>query len=116
MFKKELKVKGSTLEYTGSDNVVERINSTQTLHDDVEVLVSIATFIVIIRQPLCPVVGRVVSKLACLVPSSARSCRSSICPGRLSTALLVSLVVVGPLTFKTWDVIVNYFNVNYLKR
>ena len=41
MFKKELKVKGSTLEYTGSDNIVERINSTQTLQDDVEVLVSI---------------------------------------------------------------------------
>ena len=53
--------------------------------------------IIIIRQPLCPVVGRrpqhVVSKLPCLVLSSAISCRSSICPGRLSTAWLVSLVV-----------------------
>ena len=47
--------------------------------------------------PLCPVVGRrpqhAVSKLPCLVLSSARSCRSSICPGRLPTAWLVSLVV-----------------------
>ena len=34
-----------------------------------------------------------VSKLACRAMSSARSCRSSICPGRLSTAWLVSLVV-----------------------
>ena len=46
--------------------------------------------IIIIRQPLCPVVGRrpqhAVSKLSCLVLSSAISCRSSICPGRLSTA------------------------------
>ena len=53
--------------------------------------------IVIIGQPLCPVVGRrpqhAVSKLACLVLSSARSYRSSICPGHLSTAWLVSLVV-----------------------
>ena len=42
--------------------------------------------IIIIGQPLCPVVGRrpqhAFSKLACLVHSSARSCRSSICPGR----------------------------------
>ena len=53
--------------------------------------------IIIIGQPLCHVVGRrpqhAVSKLACLVQSSARSCRSSICPGRLSTAWLVSVVV-----------------------
>ena len=52
--------------------------------------------IIIIRQPLCPVVGRrpqhVVSKLPCLVLFSAISCPSSICPGRLSTAWLVSLV------------------------
>ena len=49
------------------------------------------------HQPLCPVVGRrpqhVVSKLPCLVLSSAILSRSSICPGRLSTAWLVSLVV-----------------------
>ena len=32
-------------------------------------------------------------QVACFVPSSARSCRSSICPGRLSIACLVSLVV-----------------------
>ena len=55
-----------------------------------------ANIIIIIRQPLCPVVGRrlqhAVSKLPCLVLSSAISCRSSICLGRLSTAWLVSLV------------------------
>ena len=34
-----------------------------------------------------------VSELACLVLSSARSCCSSMCPGRLSTAWLVCLVV-----------------------
>ena len=49
--------------------------------------------IIIIRQPLCPVVGRrpqhAVSKLPCLVLSSAISCPSSICLGRLSTAWLV---------------------------
>ena len=53
--------------------------------------------IIIIRQPLCPMVGRrpqhVVSKTPCLVMSSAISCRSSICPGRLSNAWLVSLDV-----------------------
>ena len=46
---------------------------------------------------MCPVVGRrpqhAVSKVPCLVLSSAISCRSSICLGRLSTAWLVSLVV-----------------------
>ena len=44
----------------------------------------------------CPMFGQrpqhAVSKLACLVQSSAISCRSSICPGRLSTAWLVSLI------------------------
>ena len=53
--------------------------------------------LIIIRQPLCSLVGRrsqhAVSKLPCLVLFSAISCRSSICPGRLSTAWLVSLVV-----------------------
>ena len=63
--------------------------------------------IIIIRQPLCPVVGRrpqhVVSKLSCLVLSSAISCRSSICPGRLSTAWLVSLVVLScHMVSKRW--------------
>ena len=57
----------------------------------------IIIIIIIIRQPLCPVVGRrpqhAISKLLCLVLSSAISCRSSICLGRLSTAWLVSLVV-----------------------
>ncbi len=52
-----------------------------------------------IRQPLCPVVGQRPQALSMsspndrLVLSSAISCRSSICPGRLSTAWLVSLVV-----------------------
>ena len=53
------------------------------------VYIYIYIYIYIIRQPLCPVVGRrpqhVVSKLLCLVLFSAISCRSSICPGRLST-------------------------------
>ena len=52
---------------------------------------------IIIGQPLCPVDERrphhAVSMLACLGLSFARSCRSSIFPGRLSTACLVSLVV-----------------------
>ena len=37
-----------------------------------------------------------VSKLSCIVLSSARSCRFSICPVRLSSAWLVSLVVSSP--------------------
>ena len=45
---------------------------------------------------LVPIVGwrrpqHATSKLACLVLSSARSCHSSICPGRLSIISLVSL-------------------------
>ena len=48
------------------------------------------------RQPLCLMVGRrpqhAVSKLPCLVLSFAISCRSSIYPGRLSIAWVVSLV------------------------
>ena len=63
-------------------------------------------FIIIIRQLLCPVVGRrpqhVVSKLPCLVLSSTISCRSSICPGRLSTAWLVSLVVFSCHMVSKW--------------
>ena len=59
-----------------------------------------------IRQPLCPVVGRrpqhAVSKLPCLVFSSAISCRSSICPGRLSIAWLVSLVVFSCHMVSNW--------------
>ena len=62
--------------------------------------------IIIIRQPLCPVVGRrpqhAVSKLPCLVLSSAISCRSSICPGRLSIAWLVSLVVFSCHMVSNW--------------
>ena len=48
---------------------------------------------------MCPMVGQrpqhAVSKLPCLVLSSAISCRSSICPGCLSTAWLVSLVILS---------------------
>ena len=59
--------------------------------------IHIIIIIIPIKQPLCPVVGRrpqhVVSKLPCLVVSSAISCLSSICPGRFSTAWLVSLDV-----------------------
>ena len=62
--------------------------------------------IIIIRQPLCPVVGRrpqhVVSKWPCHVLSSAISCRSSICPGRLSTAWLVSLDVFSCHMVSKW--------------
>ena len=45
------------------------------------------------------------SKLPRLVLSSARSCRSSICPGSLSTAWLVSLVVFScRMVSKRWHV------------
>ena len=58
------------------------------------------------RQPLCPVVGRMpqhaVSKLPYLVLSSAISCRSSICLGRLSTDWLVSLVVFSCHMVSKW--------------
>ena len=50
-----------------------------------------------IWQPLCPMLGRrplhASSKLACLALSSARSCPSCICPGRLFTDRLVSVYV-----------------------
>ena len=66
----------------------------------------ILIIIIIIRQPLCPVVGRrpqhAVSKLACLVLSSAISCCSSICPGRFSTAWLISLVVFSCHMVSKW--------------
>ena len=66
----------------------------------------IIIIIIIIRQPLCPVVGRrpqhAVSKLPCLVLSSPISCRSSICPGRLSIAWLVSLVVFSCHMVSNW--------------
>ena len=44
----------------------------------------------------------VVSKWPCLVVSSAISCCSSICPGRLSTAWLVSLVVFSCHVVSKW--------------
>ena len=66
-----------------------------------------SNIIIIIRQLLCPVVGRrpqhAVSKLPCLVQlSSAISCRSNIYPGRLSTARLVSLVVFSCHMVSKW--------------
>ena len=68
--------------------------------------ITINIIIIIIRQPLCPVVGQrpqhAVSKLHCLVLSSAISCRSSICPGRLSAAWLVSLVVFSCHMVSKW--------------
>ena len=81
-----------TLGFQESENVVN--------------ILSINIIIIIIRQPLCPVVGRrpqhAVSKLPCLVLSSAISCRSSICPGRLSIAWLVSLVVFSCHMVSNW--------------
>ena len=62
-----------------------------------DIVLKIIIIIIIIRQSLCPVAGRrpqqAVSKLPSLVLSSAISVRSRICPGRLSTAWLVSIVV-----------------------
>ena len=62
--------------------------------------------ITIIRQQLCPVVGRrpqhAVSTLTCVVLSPAISCRYSICPGRLSIAWLVSLVVSSCNMVSKW--------------
>ena len=70
---------------------------TRSKHVAQHVARAVIIIIIIIKQPLCPVVGRrpqhAVSKLPCLVLTSAISWRSSICPGRLSTAWLVSLVV-----------------------
>ena len=43
-----------------------------------------------------------VSKLPCIVLSSARSCCSSICPGRLSTPWLVSLFVFSCHMVSKW--------------
>ena len=43
-----------------------------------------------------------VSKLACLMLSPVRSCRSSICPDRHSTAWLVSLVVFSCHMVSKW--------------
>ena len=74
------------------------------LYDDRKL--GIIIIIIIIRQPLCPVVGRrpqhAVSKRPCLMLSSAISCRSSICPGRLSIAWLVSLVVFSCHMVSNW--------------
>ena len=67
-----------------------------TCHVCLQDIFQIIIVIIIIRQPLCPVVGRrplyAVSKLPCLGLSFVISCSSSICPSRLATAWLVSLV------------------------
>ena len=82
----------STARRTGRSAGIRRICPSQWF-----LRIRTAVIIIIIRQPLCPVVGRrpqhAVSKLPCLVLSSAISCRSSICLGRLSTAWLVSIAV-----------------------
>ena len=74
-----------------------KIRKCSRLYSSLKARISYIIIIIIIRQPLCPVVVRMpqqaVSKFPCLVLCSAMSCRSSICPGRLSTAWLVSLVV-----------------------
>ena len=46
--------------------------------------------IIITGRPYCPLVGKMPH---CLALSSARSCPSRICPGRLSATWVVSLVV-----------------------
>ena len=40
MFRKEMNMKGTLVEYSGSDNVIERINSTDSLQEDMDLLVS----------------------------------------------------------------------------
>ena len=78
----------------------------QQIHACMHAYLHIYIIIIIIRQLLCPVVGQrpqhSVSKLPCLVLSSAISCRSSICPCRLSTAWLVSLVVFSCHMVSKW--------------
>ena len=39
-FHKYINLKGSKLEYSGSNTAVERINGTQMIHEDLQVLVS----------------------------------------------------------------------------
>ena len=41
MFRKLIDVKGAQLEYSGSDTVVERINATKMVLEDIELLVSL---------------------------------------------------------------------------
>ena len=108
--------------YSSFQKMVSLVENIQTLSDHiltqlfffsliyikcfVMILTRTIIIIIIIRQPLCPVVGRrpqhVVSKWPCLVLSSAISCRSSICPGRLSTAWLVSLDVFSCHMVSKW--------------
>lgn len=41
-FRKEIKVKGSVIEYSGSDTAIERINSTRMIREDIYVYVCYA--------------------------------------------------------------------------
>ena len=78
----------TTLLFEGTKEVGRLFVSRSTHH--IFCVYSHHYFIIIIGQPLCPVVGRrpqhAAPKLPCLVLSSAISCCSIICPGRLSTA------------------------------
>ncbi len=40
VYRKEIEVSGTKLEYSGSDHVVERINCSKMLNEDIELLVS----------------------------------------------------------------------------
>ena len=40
VYQKLIEVSGTTLEYSGSDHVIERINCSKMLHEDIELLVS----------------------------------------------------------------------------
>ena len=40
VYRKLIEVSGTTLEYSGSDHVIERINCSKMLHEDIELLVS----------------------------------------------------------------------------
>ena len=40
VYKKVIEVSGTKLEYSGSDHIIERINCSKMLHEDIELLVS----------------------------------------------------------------------------
>ena len=47
VYRKLIEVSGTTLEYSGSDHVIERINCSKMLHEDIELLVGKSYFFVI---------------------------------------------------------------------
>ena len=49
MFSKEIKIKGSVLGYSGSNNILERINSTRMIQEDIDLLVSLMTLSLILQ-------------------------------------------------------------------